>query len=72
MNSKDFVKFWCQSGFYSSFFFGYTIIWAVKACKYGIVKSFLIKFILKEGARFQRNDLLHEIVNQTNSNIEKF
>ena len=46
------------------------IIWAVKACEYRIVKYFLMKFVLKEKAAFQRNDLCHEIIIQTN--IEKF
>ena len=54
------------------FFSYYMIIWAVKACEYRIVKYFLMKFVLKEKAAFQRNDLFHEIIIQTNSNIEKF
>ena len=48
------------------------IIWAVKACDYRILKSFLMKFILIEKATFQKNDLFHEPIIQTNSNIEKF
>ena len=53
------------------FFFSYMIIWAVKACEYRILKSFL-KSILTKKATFQRIDLFHEIIIQTNSNIEKF
>ena len=52
------------------FFPYYMIICAVKACEYRIVKYFLMKFVLKEKAAFQRNDLCHEIIIQTN--IEKF
>ena len=54
------------------FLFSNMILGALKACEYGILKSFLIKFILTEKATFQGKDIFYEIIIQNNSNIEKF